>query len=122
MNTPRELLASVRATLTVAERDLADGRLVDFARSVAFAKSTLAELDRKFSGNSRAGTGDGAEPEMSRALVDDGGSSRVTPRGARDSANRMTQEQADGAVARGVHLRMGDQAQRGPQRGMGGQG
>lgn len=39
-----------------------------------------------------------------------------------DETTRMTQEQADGAVARGIHLRMGDQAGRTPQRGMGGQG
>lgn len=66
MSTPRDLLTQARATLATAERDLADGRLVDFGRSIAFAKATLAELDRKFSGS------------------------------------RMTQEQADGAVARAL--------------------
>lgn len=49
-DSPRELLTQIRATLATAERDLADGRLVDFGRSVAFAKATLAELDRKLSG------------------------------------------------------------------------
>lgn len=64
MSTTHELFNSAKATLAVAERDLADGRLVDFGRSVAFAKATLTELDRKLSGV------------------------------------QMTQEQADGAVAR----------------------